>query len=61
MSGATLAEAVTRHGHKETVHARDLAEAGRMVRARVQPGDLLITLGAGDVWKVGEQFLKEAS
>ena len=61
VSGATLAEAVTQHGHKETVHARDLAEAGQMVRARVQPGDLLITLGAGDVWKVGEQFLREAS
>ena len=38
------------------MHARDLAEAGRMVRARVQPGDLLITLGAGDVWKVGNSF-----
>jgi len=24
----------------------------------LKPGDLLLTLGAGDVWKVGEQLLK---
>jgi UDP-N-acetylmuramate--alanine ligase len=61
VSGAALTEALAQHGHKEAVHARDLAEALRLVRARVKPGDLLITLGAGDVWKVGEQFLREAS
>jgi len=24
----------------------------------LQDGDLLLTLGAGDVWKLGEEFLK---
>ncbi len=61
VTGAALAEAVTRHGHKHTQYAADLMEAGRLARAAVQPGDMLITLGAGDVWKVGDQFLKEAA
>jgi UDP-N-acetylmuramate--alanine ligase len=61
VTGAALAEAVTRHGHKHTLYAADLMEAGRLARAAVQPGDMLITLGAGDVWKVGDQFLKEAA
>jgi UDP-N-acetylmuramate--alanine ligase len=27
----------------------------------VQPGDLVITMGAGDVWKIGERLVKEQS
>jgi UDP-N-acetylmuramate--alanine ligase len=27
----------------------------------LQPGDLLITMGAGDIWKVGERLVKEQS
>jgi UDP-N-acetylmuramate--alanine ligase len=61
VTGAALAEAVAEHGHKDVSHARDLAEAGRIARSRLQPGDMLITLGAGDVWKVGEQYLREAA
>jgi UDP-N-acetylmuramate--alanine ligase len=29
-----------------------------MLQDSLQPGDLLLTMGAGDVWKVGEEFLK---
>jgi len=28
------------------------------LKTRVSPGDLLLTLGAGDVWKVGAEILK---
>lgn len=34
---------------------RDLIET---LRANTRPGDLLLTLGAGDVWKIGEWFLE---
>ena len=61
VSGETLAEAIKRHGHKDVCYARDLDEAGRLVKERVRPGDMLITLGAGDVWKVAELFLKEGA
>ena len=30
----------------------------RSLREEVTPGDLLLTLGAGNVWKIGEDFLK---
>ncbi|HKY33191.1 MAG TPA: UDP-N-acetylmuramate--L-alanine ligase [Candidatus Polarisedimenticolia bacterium] len=61
ITGEALADAVKAHGHKETHHARDLAEAAGLVLRTARPGDLLLTLGAGDVWKVGEQYLREAS
>jgi UDP-N-acetylmuramate-alanine ligase len=35
-----------------------LAKALETVKQLLRPGDLLITLGAGDVWKVGDGFLK---
>ena len=30
----------------------------RSLREEVMPGDLLLTLGAGNVWRIGEDFLK---
>jgi len=61
VTGEALAAAIREHGHKDAVFAADLREAGRMVKERARPGDMVITLGAGDVWKVGDQFLKEAA
>ena len=31
-----------------------------LLQAELRPGDVLLTLGAGDVWKVGEHMVKEA-
>jgi len=61
VSGETLAAAIKEHGHKDTTYARDLGEALRVVKERVRKDDMLITLGAGDVWKVAEEFIREAS
>ncbi|HET6372617.1 MAG TPA: UDP-N-acetylmuramate--L-alanine ligase [Candidatus Polarisedimenticolia bacterium] len=61
VTGDALATAIKDHGHKDTTYARDLDEAGALLLKRARPGDMLITLGAGDVWKVGERFLKEAA
>ena len=53
-----LAEGVAGHGHKE-VHflaGRDAVVAHLL--AEVREGDMVITLGAGNVWQVGEQFAR---
>ena len=38
-----------------------LAPAGgpEALRAAAQPGDLIITVGAGDIYKAGEKLLRE--
>jgi len=38
-------------------HAKNFCEAGNFLRKMLLPGDLLITMGAGDVYKVGETLL----
>jgi UDP-N-acetylmuramate--alanine ligase len=39
------------------VFARDLKEATELLLGEFKPGDVLLTLGAGDVWKAGEEVL----
>jgi UDP-N-acetylmuramate--alanine ligase len=36
-----------------------LSNAAKALESVLQPGDVLITFGAGDVWKVGEQVLEQ--
>jgi UDP-N-acetylmuramate--alanine ligase len=59
--GAAVAASLVRHGHPSAVHAPTLERATQLVREMVRPGDLILTLGAGDVWKVGESLLRTAA
>ncbi|SHK04898.1 UDP-N-acetylmuramate--L-alanine ligase [Clostridium cavendishii DSM 21758] len=57
VSSDELGDAIRSHGVKCTnVHSHE--EALNYVKTKVKDGDLLLTVGAGDVVKVGEMFLK---
>jgi UDP-N-acetylmuramate--alanine ligase len=56
-----LCEGITVHGHKEVTCVDGIEGAIIKLRKILTPGDLLLTLGAGDVWKVGEKLLKQYS
>jgi UDP-N-acetylmuramate--alanine ligase len=58
LSGHDLCEGIKAHGHKEVFCAADTESAITYLKKILKPGDLLLTLGAGDVWKLGEQMLK---
>jgi UDP-N-acetylmuramate--alanine ligase len=58
LSGHDLCEGIKAHGHKDVFCAADAKEALGFLKKTVQPGDLVLTLGAGDVFKVGEQLLR---
>jgi UDP-N-acetylmuramate--alanine ligase len=60
VSSQDLYEGIRLHGHKDVVFENDPKGALSHLRNLVEPGDILLTLGAGDVWKVGEAFLKES-
>ncbi len=42
----------------DTVYVKDRAEIINCLDRELNAGDSLLTLGAGDVWKLGEEFLK---
>jgi UDP-N-acetylmuramate--alanine ligase len=57
ISGLTVVESARRQGARHVEHAADPATAVAAVVAEARPGDLVLTLGAGDVWKLGDQVL----
>jgi UDP-N-acetylmuramate--alanine ligase len=58
VSGERLAGLLGRDGRPEVRFVPDKAALPAALAAAVRPGDLVITLGAGDVWKAGDGLLK---
>ncbi|MBU4414927.1 MAG: UDP-N-acetylmuramate--L-alanine ligase [Desulfobacteraceae bacterium] len=55
----SLCEGIRTHGHKEAAFKEDFKEAVSHLKEILEQGDILLTLGAGDVWKIGEEILEE--
>jgi UDP-N-acetylmuramate--alanine ligase len=60
VSSATLAKAVESAGGPRSVLATSHADAARHAREALRPGDVLVTIGAGDVYRIGELMKEEA-
>ncbi len=58
ISGQDLFQGIKRQGHPSVTFVADLDAFDEMLLNRLRPGDLFLTLGAGDIWKVGEKLLK---
>jgi UDP-N-acetylmuramate--alanine ligase len=54
-----LYRSIKEHGHKAVTYVEDQAAAVDYLLQVLVPGDVMITLGAGDVWQVGETVLTE--
>jgi len=57
VDAALLCEGIKAHGHKDVHCVSGPKEAVKLLQALLEPEDILLTLGAGDVWKIGEQVL----
>jgi UDP-N-acetylmuramate--alanine ligase len=57
VTGAALADAIRSHGHHDVTFVAKRGELAAAVRVAVKPGDLVITLGAGDVTNAGPELL----
>src|SRR5919109_1375864 len=58
VSGALLWEGLQGLGHTQALFAPHKEELAAVMLRHIRAGDVVLTLGAGDVWKVGEQVLK---
>lgn len=59
ISSAQLAEKIKEtHPHKEVLFMEDFAAIADYVDDQAQRGDMVITMGAGDIYKVGEMLLE---
>lgn len=58
VSGRTVVEAAHLHGAKHVEFAPGMAEAAAAATAVARAGDVIITLGAGDISRLGDDILK---
>jgi UDP-N-acetylmuramate--alanine ligase len=58
---ARLVDEMRSCGHKGALHVAKRADIAGKLGPMLRDGDIFITLGAGDVWMVGEEILKARS
>ncbi|MGL4208882.1 MAG: UDP-N-acetylmuramate--L-alanine ligase [Candidatus Adiutrix sp.] len=58
ISGRILSEAITRHGHRDVSFHEDITTVAAEIAAELSPGDVLLTLGAGNIHRVGDEVLQ---
>lgn len=61
VNSKALCDGIISHGHREVFFVEDSNLAVNRLIEILKEGDVLLTLGAGNVWQVGENLLKELS
>jgi UDP-N-acetylmuramate--alanine ligase len=54
----TIIERAHEQGQKQVEHGADAHAAAEAAADAARPGDLILTMGAGDVWRLGDEVLK---
>lgn len=57
VTGELIANAATQYGHKNVHYVPDKTQIPDYLAQIIRPGDIVITMGAGDVWKFGAAFV----
>jgi len=61
ITGEVIADAARQAGHPSVTYISEKKLVVSELRRTLRPGDVLLTLGAGDVVRFGEEYLKRAS
>lgn len=51
-----LCEGISKHGHKDVSYAPDFNQALSMITHKLKAKDIVLTMGAGDIYMLGEQL-----
>ena len=57
ISGELVANAAKSYGHKNVFYEPDKEKLPDLLLQLEKKGDIIVTLGAGDIWKYGEEFI----
>ena len=61
VTGELVADAARRAGSPDVVYVAEKTKLIETLEGLLRPGDLLLTMGAGDVVRIGEQYLKRGA
>jgi len=59
VTGELVADWAKRFGHKDVVYVKNKKDIPEFLMKISNPGDMIITMGAGDIWKFGEKFIEK--
>jgi UDP-N-acetylmuramate--alanine ligase len=59
ISGQIIADAARKFGHKNVLYVPDKNMIPEELMEIKKEGDIIITMGAGDIWRYGEQFVSK--
>ncbi len=59
VTGELIVNAAKQFGHKEVHYVPDKKGVPSFLQKIVKKGDIVITMGAGDIWKYGEEYLNQ--
>ena len=57
VSGETIFNLIRSKGHKNVFYIPDKNTIPEHILSIIQEGDIVLTIGAGDIWKIGEKIL----
>jgi len=58
ISGELISNAAKKFGHKNVIYVDDKNDVPKVLNEIKKSGDIIITMGAGDIWKQGERFVE---
>ncbi|MEK7688657.1 MAG: UDP-N-acetylmuramate--L-alanine ligase [Deltaproteobacteria bacterium] len=61
VSSEALYNSIKAHGHRDVVYIPDKKDIPDCLNKITRPGDIVITLGAGNIWQVYEEMIKTAA
>ncbi len=56
-----IVDGLNEHGHKGAYYIKGLEDIPEFLQKLVKPDDMVITLGAGNIWRAGEKFIEALS
>jgi UDP-N-acetylmuramate--alanine ligase len=58
VTGELIANAAKKFGHKNVIYVKDKNDIPKVLMDIKKKNDIVITMGAGDIWKYGEKFIQ---
>tara|TARA_R110000868_G_scaffold259361_3_gene517222 strand:+ start:52499 stop:53929 length:1431 start_codon:yes stop_codon:yes gene_type:complete len=59
VTGKLIADTAEQYGHKNVIYVEDKNDVTETLKKVVKHGDIIITMGAGDIYRSGENFVDE--
>lgn len=59
VTGKLIADTAEQYGHKNVIYVEDKKNVTEKLKEVARPGDIIITMGAGDIYRSGEGFVEE--